>query len=288
MIGWVRCVAWSLLTLVSPRLSGPPPDTENRAVSSWLDRYDLTTPARIVSLPGVLKEASGLAVWNATHLLSHNDQRSSLFLFRVADGQIVREIGIGKRGGLRGDYEELLLDGRQGYLLRSDGALLQFSLDDTSTTVSARQDVSLEAAGCEMESLARDVSGPGLIAVCKHERDRKVRRGLLVLKWTPTSGYDARASFRIPWAAFGEDGIDLRFSGMTRLPDSSGWILVEGVHGRIAELSADGRVIAVRALPKKLLPQVEGVAFGVDGTLYLASEGQRGPGLLAIYSPVTR
>jgi uncharacterized protein YjiK len=288
MSGWSCRVAWCCLAIASPHLSGPTPDSHERAVASWLDRYDLATPARVIALPSVLREASGLAVWNATQLLSHNDQRSSLFLFRVADGKIVREIGIGRRRGIQGDYEELLLDGRQGYLLRSDGALLEFSLDDTSTMVRARQDVSLEAAGCELESLARDVSGPGLIAVCKHEHGKENRRGLLVLRWTPNSGYDARTSFRVPWSAFGSDGIDLRFSGAARTPDSSGWVLVEGVHGRIAELAADGSVVAFRALPKKLLPQVEGVAFGVDGTLYLASEGQGGPGLLAIYPPVTR
>jgi hypothetical protein len=296
MNGRARLAAWCCLAIATPRLSGQPAETSTRAdkpadmraVASWLDRYDLAAPARIVTLPAVLEEASGLAVWNATHLLSHNDQRSSLFQVRIADGKIVREIGIGRRRGRRGDYEELVLDGRDGYLLRSDGALLEFSLDDTSTTVSARQDLSLMAAGCELESLARDVSGPGLIAVCKHERGKNNRSGLLVLRWTPNHGYDARASFRIPWATFGDDGVDLRFSGLARTPDGSGWLLVEGVHGRIAELTADGRVLAVRALPKKLLPQVEGVAFGGDGTLYLASEGRQGPGLLAIYPPATR
>jgi len=172
MIGRARLVAWCCLVIATPRLSGPTPDTDKRVVASWLDRYDLATPARIIRLPGVLKEASGLAVWDAAHLLSHNDQQSALFLFRVADGKIVREIGIGRRHGLRGDYEELVLDGRQGYLLRSDGALLEFSLDDTSMTVSARQDVSMEAAGCELESLARDVSGPGLIAVWQGDAPR--------------------------------------------------------------------------------------------------------------------
>jgi uncharacterized protein YjiK len=288
MSGRARCVAWCCLAIATPRLSGQTPVTHKHAIASWLDRYDLAAPAHIIALPGELREASGLAAWNAAQLLSHSDERSTLFLFRVADGKIVREIGIGRRRGLRGDYEDLVLDGRQGYFLRSDGALLEFALDDTSTMVSARQDVSLEAAGCELESLALDVSGPGLVAVCKHERGKQRRNGLLVLRWTPNNGYDARISFRVPWAAFGGDGIDLRFSGSVRTPDGSGWVLVEGVHGRIAELAADGRVIAVRALPKKLLPQVEGVAFGVDGTLYLASEGQRGPGLLAIYPPARR
>ena len=284
----MRCVTVCCLAIAAPHLFLSTPAIRDRAAPSWLDRYDLAHPARIVALPAALRETSGLAVWDAAHLLSHNDERSTLFIIRVADGKIVREIGIGRRGGLKGDYEDLVLDGRRGYLLRSDGMLLEFSLDDTSTTVRARRDVSLKAVGCELESLAREVTGPGLVAACKHERGKQRRDGLRVLRWTPPNGYDARASFRVPWAAFGGDGGEQRFSGAVRTPDGSGWVLVEGVHGRIAQLAADGRVIAVRALPTHLLPRVEGVAFGVDGTLYLASEGQRGPGLLAIYPPATR
>jgi hypothetical protein len=288
-MGWpVRGVAACGLAIAIWRLVTVPPGDDKRAVPSLLDRYDLAHPARIVALPRVLREASGLAVWNAAYLLSHNDERSSLFVVSVSDGKIVREIGIGRRGGLKGDYEDLVLDGRRGHLIRSDGRLLEFSLDDTSSTVPARQDSSLQAVGCEMESLARDVIGPGLIAVCKREHGKQRTDGLLVLRWTAASRHDARTSLRVPWAAFGGDGSEQRFSGAVRKPDSSGWVLVEGVHGRIAELAGDGHVIAVRALPRNLLPQVEGVAFGVDGTLYLASEGQRGPGLLAVYPPATR
>jgi uncharacterized protein YjiK len=44
-------------------------------------------------------------------------------------------------------------------------------------------------------------------------------------------------------------------------------------------------VIGVRGVPRHLLPQTEGITFGVDGTLYLASEGHHGLAVLAAYAP---
>jgi hypothetical protein len=70
-----------------------------------------------------------------------------------------------------------------------------------------------------------------------------------------------------------------------RTPDGAGWLIVDGPNGRVAELSGDGRVVRVSALPRRLLPQTEGITFGVDGTLYLASEGHYGLAVLAAYAP---
>ena len=64
-----------------------------------------------------------------------------------------------------------------------------------------------------------------------------------------------------------------------------GWLIVDGPNARILELSVDGRVLGLGELPRQLLPQTEGVTFGVDGTLYLASQGHRGLAVLAAYIP---
>ena len=285
----VRQLAWCCTAIAMTQMSAPAKVPQNGVYESWLDRYDLLRPARIVALPAELREVSGLAIWNSAHLLAHNDERSSLFVIRIADGRIVREIGIGQRRGLRGDYEDIVRDGSQGFLVASDGAILEFALDDTSSQVSAREETSMRTAACEVEAVARALTGPGLVAACKHEAGKLGAEGMLVLRWSQRNGYDSPASFRVPWDALGDRRRRQRFtaSGMTPTPDGKSWLLVDGIHGRIAELTGDGRVIAVRALPQQLLPQVEGIVFGTDGTLYLASEGRRGAGVLAVY-PRTR
>jgi len=153
----------ALLLLVSP------PSTPQPAARSWLARYDLQHPTRLVTLPRALVEVSGLAAWDATHLLAHNDERPTLFVVRTEDGRIVREIRLGLRNR-NGDYEDLALEGRHGFLAESDGALLEFTLDDTSTTIPYRRHFGLPGGICEVESLALAVSGPGLVVACKRVR----------------------------------------------------------------------------------------------------------------------
>jgi hypothetical protein len=264
-----------------------PPSTSHPAVPrSWLARYDLQHPTHVVTLPRALVEVSGLAAWDATHLLAHNDERPTLFVVRTEDGRIVREIRLGLRNR-NGDYEDIALDGRHGFLAESDGSLLEFTLDDTSTTIPYRRQFGLPGGICEVESLALAVSGPGLVVACKRVRGLRSPGGLTLFRWQRRRSYDLRPFVRVPWAAFGGRGEANRFaaSGMVRTPDGTGWLIVDGPNGRVAELSGDGRVVRVSALPRHLLPQTEGITFGIDGTLYLASEGHYGPGVLAAYAP---
>jgi hypothetical protein len=229
---------------------------------------------------------SGLAAWDGTHLLAHNDERPTLFVVRTEDGRIVREIRLGLRNR-NGDYEDLALDGRHGFLAESDGSLLEFTLDDTSTTIPYRRQFGLPGGICEVESLALAVRGPGLVVACKRVRGLRSPGGLTLFRWQRRRSYDLRPSVRVPWAAFGGRSEADRFaaSGMVRTPDGTGWLIVDGPNARVAELSGDGRVIRVSALPRRLLPQTEGITFGVDGTLYLASEGHYGLAVLAAYAP---
>ena len=250
-----------------------------------IDRYDLDRPARVVALPHVLREISGLAPWDAHHLVAHNDERSRLYVVRIRDGKIVRTIDVGRAGGLHGDYEDVLRAGRLWYLLRSDGLILEFKVDDTSRVVSARQYRTFQRAGCELESLALDVVGPTLVATCKHERGTGSKDGMLVLRWNPSEPDSLRAAFRVPWNALATSPGEPRFtaSGMARTPDGSGWLVIDGHHGRIAQLARDGSVTALGAVPWQLLPQVEGIAFGEDASLYLSSEGGSGAGVLVVF-----
>ena len=94
----------ALLLLITPPSSPHP-----AAPRSWLARYDLQHPTRLVTLPRALVEVSGLAAWDATHLLAHNDERPTLFVIRTQDGRIVREISLGVRSR-NGEARDLLGD----------------------------------------------------------------------------------------------------------------------------------------------------------------------------------
>lgn len=257
--------------------------------AGWLSRYDLQHPARVIALPPALVEVSGVAAWDSNTVVLHNDEDGVLYLVRTTDGRIVRQVQLGPR--IRhGDFEDLTLLGHHGYLAKSNGTLLEFTLDDTSSSVPCRKYTGGLGGFCEVESLAPALTGSGLVVACKHVKGIRRPGALTLLRWAPRTLYDLHPVIRVPGSAFGGAGEAHRFaaSGMTRTPDASGWIVLDGPHARIVELSGDGRVIALEPLRRDLLPQAEGVAFGVDGSLYLTSEGRGGPGVLAVYLPATR
>lgn len=281
-------ILWSRAATAGSKLERTLVDKRPAVAATWLDRYDLTQPASHVLLPAELREISGQAPWNARYLIAHNDEWARLYLVRIRDGHIARRIDVGRAGALKGDYEEVLRDGRLWYLLRSDGLILRFELDDTSSVTSARKYPAFQSAGCEVESLALDVAGPGVLTACKHERGKASNDGMLVLRWDPSGSDAPRVAFRVPWNALARDPGDPRFaaSGMSRTPDGKGWLVIDGRDGRIAELDGVGSVIALRSLPRQLLPQAEGITFGANETLCLSSEGRDGPGVLAVFQPL--
>jgi len=256
-----------------------------QADRSWLGRYDVDHPTRVMRLSRALLEISGLASWDSAHLVAHNDERATLFLVRTDDGSIVREVQLGNRRR-KGDFEDIELEGRHGFLAESNGSLLEFTLDDTSTVIPYQRHPAVLDGICEVESLALDVNSPGLVVACKRVHGIRNAGGLTLLRWQRHRSYDLRPFISVPWAALGSGGDRERFaaSGMVRTPDRKEWLLVDGPNARIAELSASGQVIAVQQLPKQLLPQAEGITFGVDGTLFVSSEGHHGPAVLVAYS----
>lgn len=239
-----------------------------------------------MALPRSLVEVSGLATWDSTHLLAHGDELPTLYVIRASDGGIVRAIRLGVRRR-EGDYEDLALDGRHGFLAQSDGTLFEFTLDDTSSVRAYRRYAGLLGGACEVEALGLDLAGGGLVVACKRVRGMRRPVGVPFLRWGPRRQFDLHPAFTIPWSALGGDGDRARFaaSGMVRTPDRSGWLVLDGPNARIAEVAAGGRVVSLRELPRDLLPQAEGITIGLDGALYIASEGKHGPGRLVAYAP---
>ena len=239
-----------------------------------------------MALPRPLAEVSGLATWDSAHLLAHGDELATLYVISASDGRIVRPIRLGVRRRA-GDYEDVALDGRHGYLVQSDGTLFEFTLDDTSTVQAYHRYSGLLGGACEVEALGLDLAGSGLVVACKRVRGLRRPVGVPFLRWSARRQFDLHPAFTIPWRALGGDGDRARFaaSGMVRTPDRSGWLVLDGPNGRIAEVAAGGRVVSLRELPRDLLPQAEGITIGLDGTLYVATEGKHGPGRLVAYAP---
>jgi hypothetical protein len=74
-------------------------------------------------------------------------------------------------------------------------------------------------------------------------------------------------------------------SGIERHRETGTYLLIAGPQAAIAEVSVEGRVLAVSRLDAERHPQPEGVAIGLDGRLLIADEDRDNGGRLAQYAP---
>ena len=247
---------------------------------AWLVRYDLgADAAREISLPPALREISGLATDGAGRLIAHADERGVLHVIDPRLGAIVNTFEIGPRE-LRGDFEGVAVAGERVFLATSGGSLIETRIPAPGTTAPLVRTV---ATGldriCEVEGLAWDPAASALLLPCKtpgagqpDDRLRVFAVPLATLALDPTPfldvALDALRAAGLP-RAFHPSAIELH-------PRSGTYFLLAAQEEAIVEIARDGRVLAGRRLDRRALPQPEGIAFGPDLELWIASEGEEG------------
>jgi hypothetical protein len=74
-------------------------------------------------------------------------------------------------------------------------------------------------------------------------------------------------------------------SGIERHPGSGNYFLVAATESAIAEITPDGKVVAVAKLPAGLHRQAEGITFANERSLIISDEGAGKRARLTIYRP---
>lgn len=89
----------------------------------------------------------------------------------------------------------------------------------------------------------------------------------------------------IPESDFAErlEGKRFQPSGIERHPVSGNYFIVAARQRAVAEVSPDGRVLAVERLRARRHRQAEGITFAGDGALLLADEGAGRRARLTVY-----
>jgi hypothetical protein len=184
-----------------------------------------------------------------------------------------------------GDWEDIAIAGERGFLVRSDGALLEWSLRDAK----ARPRLHPSALGgrCEVEGLVEVPERRALLLLCKQHRVKDAKGDVVGFFWSLAAGeLDAARPFRADVRALrGKKKGGFSPSGVTRDPATGHLIMVAGPERRLAEVDLEGQVVGTATLDGKLHPQPEGIALAADGRLLIADEDARKGGTLTTYAP---
>ena len=241
--------------------------------------YRLDAPDAVVELSAELREISGLTVLPSGNLGAVQDERGTIYEISPVSGQILDRLPFDGAG----DYEGIELTPDAVWVLRSDGDLYRVARDSAGAPTSRKVETGLKSRN-DTEGLGYDGDGHLLVA-CK-EWPGPDLDGVRAIYAFDLATETVSAA---PVALLDRRRLDGRLafkpSALAVHPTSGETYVLSSVRTAIAVLSPQGALVDVLPFPDGLVPQPEGITFASDGTLYVSSEGPRGPGLLLRYSP---
>jgi uncharacterized protein YjiK len=243
--------------------------------------YALATPDAIVELPPVLDEISGLTLLPSGRLGAVQDEEGTLFEVDPATGRITGQ----ERFRDGGDFEGVELAGDAVWVLRSDGDLYRLRRTPDGGSEAEKFETAL-ASRNDTEGLGYDAAQNRLLIACKEDPGLDLEGVRTVYAFDlATETLSAAPVFVLDRSVLDDAEGTFKPSALAVRPDTGEIYVLSSVRKALVVLAPDGTLAAAVSLPPALYPQPEGLAFGPDGTLYIANEGPSGPATLLRFAP---
>ena len=265
-------------------LACAPAGTASQELDSSLARYDFERQVDRFDMPGRLDEISGLATTADGRLFGHNDERATIHEIDPRTGEVGKRFSLGDPP-IRGDFEGIAIVGDRFLLITSLGLLYEFrEVGDRETAPHRVTDTQLGPT-CEAEGLDYDAREQELLVACKTSSPD---RGTIVVHRLPLDPSRARPEpIEISRGQLEAFGLDADFEASTLAVSPSGTLyLASATAEALIEVDRSGHVLAGLPLARDRHRQSEGLAFGVDGMLYIADEQNRESARITVYRAV--
>jgi uncharacterized protein YjiK len=244
--------------------------------------FDFDRPTATFEMPGRLDEISGLGITADGRLFGHDDERGTVHEIDRESGEVGKRFSIGDPP-LRADFEGLAIVEDRFFLVTSAGLLYEFrEVGDRET--SPHRVTELGVGGCEVEGLDYEPTTHALLVACKVAAPE---RGSIVVHRAPIDPERPRpAPIEISRAQLPAFDLRADFQPSSIAVSPAGtYLLVSADPEALIEVDDTGRVMGGIDLPGRRHPQSEGLAFGPDGTLYIADEQNDRPARITAYAP---
>jgi len=228
--------------------------------------------------PQILGEVSGIAWVNDSILACIQDEKGIIYNYNLNTSEITHDV----RFGTDADYEAIALNGKQAFVMRSDG--LVFEIDDfTLDSIDVSPfDTPFDAQN-NMESLAYNSKTNLLVTVPKDRGLKKDRfKGLYAIS-PETRIMSEKPLFMIDMKAKTLDSIKQKKlednfypSDLAIHPKTGEYYLVDGRNLKLLILTQSGNLKALHNLNRYHFEQPEGIAFSPEGRLFIANEAAGG------------
>lgn len=262
------------------------PAIEAQESPATLSDYTLAAgPEAQWTLPGRLREISGLAATGDGRVFAHDDERGVIYELDHLEGRLVKAFALGDITAAD-DFEGIAVVEDRLYLVSSNGRLYEsFEGEDGERMLFNTYGTGV-GRHCEVEGLAFEPADRALLLLCKTPRDPELGESVAIYRWSVDERAMASDSLILISRAALTEGIPgNRFSpsGIERHPDTGQYFIVAAREEAIAVVDATGEVLSVEALPDRAHRQAEGITFTSEGSLLIADEGGDGRARLTRY-----
>lgn len=276
-----------------PRIGGSGSVSEDPAGASVArneaangEEYTFDQPALSFVLADELRENSGLAILPNGQIGTVQDEDGIVYALNPETGTIEAEYPFGESG----DYEGIEWVGDRGFVLRSDGTLIELVGWPDDVREAQTYETSLKRKN-DAEGLGYDAASGRLLIACKEDPGAGLDEGdeRAIYAFDPETGeltddpvyvIDLRDIEELA-----SRGGAFRPSAVAVHPSNGDVYVLSGPSQALAILTSGGDLKSVHTLDRSMFEQPEGLAFTSDGTLYISSEGSDGPPMLYRFAP---
>lgn len=240
--------------------------------------YDFLRPARTYELPELLREVSGIALDEDGSILCVQDELGVVFRF---DPKEERLDGMYRFADI-GDFEDIVVNRHNVYVLRSDGAIFQFDTKDYDGTLSQ---AIVPLPSMNMEGLFLHPSGRELLFASKEDKvggtgwqravySQRLKKGARPVEVLTIDQQALNEHLAKVFPAIKGKQFQLNPSALAIHPVTGDWYILSATN-RLLVIYSQGQLKAVYPLPAEVYYKPEGMDFCPNGDLYLSSEGMK-------------
>lgn len=283
------------------------------ALASYIDStdqkfvlpYNLSEPEIILTLPGKLKEISGLSVSSLSdQLLAVQDEKGIIFWIDTKTGAITKEHHFWKDG----DYEGIEWAEGFIYVVKSSGTIYKVHPDSLNREAVEKFNTFLKPEN-DVEGLSYDPVSRKLLLACK----AKAGEGDNFIMSRSIYAFDLDKNIVEPDPKYcikleqindylatdpiirkleklnelfapTEPEFGFSPSAIARHPFSHDYYLLSSVSKILLILAPDGKIKHIEKLKKSIHPQPEGICFSSSGELFISNEGKGGYGKICKFN----
>lgn len=261
---------------------------EPKKLVSILSSYTINNPNKKFELPPILHEISGLAIIDDKTIACVQDEKGIIFTYNLETNKIVKQLVFGEDG----DYEDIAKVGSTYYILRSDGAIIEFSDNNSNTPKTTIYETNIPAK--DNEGLHYDKRNNRLLISTKSKIEKN-RKGIysfdlatnkLVTKPVFTFNtelLDTKVKAKGIIINNKKGKLKFKISAIALHPKDRNLYILSANEYLIFVFDTEGNLLEVAELDSKLYTKAEGIAFYDNGDMLISNEGDGGkPNILKL------